>query len=106
MKNKIIISNKASEKFLRFIEKLDIDFVKSIDNLLFNSNYYDHPDLSLFYFDNTLYVEENISKYYFEILKNIEIRTVDISNFKNGEVALNIAFNEKYFFHNEKFTQK
>lgn len=106
MKNKIIISNKASDKFLKLLKELDIDFLKSIDNMLFNLNYYDHPDLSLFYFDDILYVEENISKYYFENLKDMEIKTVDISNFKNGEVALNISFNEKYFFHNEKFTPR
>lgn len=99
---KLIVSNKACKKFFSFLNDMNIDYVKTKDNIFFNKNYFDHPDISLFYFENKLYVNEFVYDYYKENLKNVDIEIIK----NNDERTLNIAFNEKYFFHNEKFTDK
>lgn len=100
---KLIVSNKASEKFFCFLDDMNIDYLKTKDNIYFNKNYFDHPDISLFYFEKKLYVNEYVYDYYKENLKDVDIIK---SHFKNDERSLNIAFNDKYFFHNEKFIDK
>ena len=101
---KLIVSNRANEKFFSLLENMKIDYIKSKDNISFNKNYFDHPDISLFYFEKTLYVENSVFSYYKNKLKNINIESVNSNFLKNKEVCLNIAFNNRFFFHNEKFT--
>ena len=106
MLRKIIVSNCASEKFFELLEKENIDYIKSLNNEKFNKNYNDHPDLSILKIDEDIYIENSVYDYYSEYLSGFNLKKVDISNFKNGEMVLNIAKNKKYFFHNEKFTTK
>ena len=103
---KIIVSNRADKNFLNLLDELRIDYLKTKDNMYFNKNYFDHPDISLFYFDGKLYCHTKVFDFYKNNLKNIDLEVVDVSYLKNEEVALNISFNKKYFFHNEKFTPK
>lgn len=97
--NMLIISNKSSKNFKNLLEDLKINYVETLNNEKFNKNYNDHPDISLFYFDDKLFVDENVEKYYREYLDNVEIVGVETLN----ERSLNISYNNRYFFHNEKF---
>lgn len=106
MLRKIIVSNCASEKFFELLEKENIDYIKSLNNEKFNKNYNDHPDLSILKIDEDIYIESSVYNYYVDNLSGFNLKKVDISNFKNGEMVLNIAKNRKNFFHNEKFTTK
>ena len=106
MLRKIIVSNCASEKFFELLEKENIDYIKSLNNEKFNKNYNDHPDLSILKIDEDIYIESSVYKYYVDNLSGFNLKKVDVSNFKNGEMVLNIAKNKKYFFHNKKFTTK
>ena len=103
MLRKIIVSNCASEKFFELLEKENIDYIKSLNNEKFNKNYNDHPDLSILKIDEDIYIESSVYKYYVDNLSGFNLKKVDVSNFKNGEMVLNIAKNRKNFFHNEKF---
>lgn len=103
---KIIVSNKASNKFFSLLENLKLDFVKSIDNKNFNLNYLDHPDISVFSFEDKVYVENSVYNFYAENLKGVDVQSVNVETFKNKETVLNIAYNDEYFFHNEKFSDK
>ena len=106
MLRKIIVSNCASENFFELLEKENIDYIKSLNNEKFNKNYNDHPDLSILKIDEDIYIESSVYNYYVDNLSGFNLKKVDISNFKNGEMVLNIAKNRKNFFHNEKFTTK
>lgn len=106
MLRKIIVSNCASENFFELLEKENIDYIKSLNNEKFNKNYNDHPDLSILKIDEDIYIESSVYNYYVDNLSGFNFKKVDVSNFKNGEMVLNIAKNKKYFFHNEKFTSK
>lgn len=106
MLRKIIVSNCASENFFELLEKENIDYIKSLNNEKFNKNYNDHPDLSILKIDEDIYIESSVYNYYVDNLSGFNLKKVDVSNFKNGEIVLNIAKNKKYFFHNEKFTTK
>lgn len=103
---KLIVSNRADKEFFYLLDDLNIEYLKSKNNDLFNKNYFDHPDISLFYFEKKLYANKNVFSYYKENLKDVSLEFIDNNINKNDEVSLNIAFNEKYFFHNEKFTPK
>ena len=106
MLRKIIVSNCASKNFFELLEKENIDYIKSLNNEKFNKNYNDHPDLSILKIDEDIYIESSVYNYYVDNLSGFNFKKVDVSNFKNGEMVLNIAKNKKYFFHNEKFTSK
>ena len=106
MLQKIIVSNRASAKFFELLEKENMKYIKSLNNEKFNKNYNDHPDLSILNIDEDIYIENSVYDYYSEYLSGFNLKKVDVSNFKNGEMVLNIAKNKKYFFHNEKFTTK
>lgn len=88
------------------MEKENIDYIKSLNNEKFNKNYNDHPDLSILKIDEDIYIESSVYNYYVDNLSGFNFKKVDVYNFKNGEMVLNIAKNKKYFFHNEKFTSK
>ena len=77
-----------------------------MNNEKFNINYNDHIDLSVLKIDDDIYIESSVFDYYSKYLSEFNLKKVDVSNFKNGEMVLNIAKNKKYFFHNEKFTTK
>lgn len=106
MLRKIIVSNCASKNLFELLEKENIDYIKSLNNEKFNKNYNDHPDLSILKIDEDIYIESSVYNYYVDNLSGFNFKKVDVSNFKNGEMVLNIAKNKKYFFHNEKFTSK
>lgn len=106
MLQKIIVSNCASKNFFELLEKENIDYIKSLNNEKFNKNYNDHPDLSILKIDEDIYIESSVYNYYVDNLSGFNFKKVDVYNFKNGEMVLNIAKNKKYFFHNEKFTSK
>ena len=106
MLQKIIVSNRASANFLELLEKENIKYIKSLNNEKFNKNYNDHPDISIVKIDEDIYIENSVYDYYSEYLSGFNLKKVEVSNFKNGEMVLNIAKNKKYFFHNEKFTTK
>ena len=106
MLQKIIVSNRVSAKFLELLENENIKYIKSLKNEKFNKNYNDHVDLSILKIDDDIYIESSVYDYYAEYLSGFNFEKVDISNFKNGEMVLNIAKNKKHFFHNEKFTTK
>lgn len=97
--NKIIISNKSSENFLKLVEDLGISYILTKDNEKFNKNYNDHPDISLFYYNDHIFVDENVFDYY---ESKIEIKGLIKVNSK-FERQLNMNYNSNYFFHNEKF---
>ena len=104
MLQKIIVSNCASENFFELLDKNSICYIKSLNNEKFNNNYNDHIDLSILKIDNDIYIENSVFEYYKDFLKDYNLIKVDFSDFKNGETVLNVAKNDKYFFHNEKFT--
>ena len=106
MLQKIIVSNCASENFFELLDKNSICYIKSLNNEKFNNNYNDHIDLSILRIDNDIYIENSVFEYYKDFLKDYNLIKVDVSDFKNGETVLNVAKNDKYFFHNEKFTSK
>ena len=106
MLQKIIVSNCASENFFELLDKNSICYIKSLNNEKFNNNYNDHIDLSILKIDNDIYIENSVFAYYKDFLKDYNLIKVDVSDFKNGETVLNVAKNDKYFFHNEKFTTK
>lgn len=106
MLHKIIVSNCADEKFFELLEKENINYIKSLNNEKFNINYNDHVDLSVLKIDDDICIESSVYDYYSEHFSVFNLKKVDVSNFKNGEMVLNIAKNSKYFFHNEKFTTK
>ncbi|WP_459541495.1 DUF6873 family GME fold protein [Parvimonas micra] len=106
MLQKIIVSNCATSMFFELLEKENFDYIKSLNNEKFNKNYNDHPDLSILKIDEDIYIESSVYKYYVDNLSGFNFKKVDVSNFKNGEIVLNIAKNRKNFFHNEKFTSK
>lgn len=106
MLKKIIVSNFASDSFFELLEKENINYIKSLNNEKFNTNYNDHIDLSVLKIDDDIYIESSVFDYYSKYLSEFNLKKVDVSNFKNGEMVLNIAKNKKYFFHNEKFTTK
>lgn len=103
---KIIVSNCADEKFFELLEKENINYTKSLNNEKFNKNYNDHVDLSVLKIDDDIYIESSVYDYYSEHFSGFNLKKVDVSNFKNGEMVFNIAKNSKYFFHNKKFTTK
>lgn len=106
MLQKIIVSNCASENFFELLDKNSICYIKSLNNEKFNNNYNDHIDLSILKIDNDIYIENSVFEYYKDFLKDYNLIKVDVSDFKNGEMVLNVAKNDKYFFHNERFTTK
>lgn len=106
MLHKIIVSNRASAIFFELLEKENINYIKSLNNEKFNINYNDHVDLSVLKVDEDIYIESSVFDYYSKYLSGFNLKKVDVSSFKNGEMVLNIAKNSKYFFHNEKFTTK
>ena len=106
MLQKIIVSNCATSMFFELLEKENFDYIKSLNNEKFNINYNDHIDLSVLKIDDDIYIESSVFDYYSKYLSGFNLKKVDVSNFKNGEMVLNIAKNKKYFFHNEKFTTK
>ena len=103
MLQKIIVSNCATSMFFELLEKENFDYIKSLNNEKFNINYNDHIDLSVLKIDDDIYIESSVFDYYSKYLSGFNLKKVDVSNFKNGEMVLNIAKNKKYFFHNEKF---
>ncbi|WP_353888453.1 DUF6873 family GME fold protein, partial [uncultured Parvimonas sp.] len=72
-------------KCFALLENMKIDYIKSKDNISFNKNYFDHPDISLFYFEKTLYVENSVFSYYKNKLKNVNIESVNSIFLKNKE---------------------
>ena len=44
MLKKIIVSNFASDSFFELLEKENINYIKSLNNEKFNTNYNDHVD--------------------------------------------------------------
>ncbi|EGL35305.1 hypothetical protein HMPREF9126_1123 [Parvimonas sp. oral taxon 110 str. F0139] len=106
MLQKIIVSNRASANFFELLEKENMKYIKSLNNEKFNKNYNDHPDLSIVKIDEDIYIENSVYDYYSEYLSGFNLKKLEVSNFKNVEMVLNIAKNKKYFFHNEKFTTK
>lgn len=106
MLHKIIVSKRASASFFELLEKENITYIKSLNNEKFNKNYNDHPDLSILKIDDDIYIESFAFEYYSKFLSEFNLKRVDVSSFKNGEMVLNIAKNSKYFFYNEKFTTK
>lgn len=101
---KVLVSNKASESFFELLNSKNIEYIKSVDNEKFNKNYNDHIDISVLKIDDEIYIEDSVFEYYSEFLKEFRLKRICVSGFKNSEVVLNIAKNDKYFFHNEKFT--
>ncbi|MBK1468966.1 DUF6873 family GME fold protein [Parvimonas parva] len=104
MLQKVLVSNKASESFFELLNSKNIEYIKSVDNEKFNKNYNDHIDISVLKIDDEIYIEDSVFEYYSEFLKEFRLKRICVSGFKNSEIVLNISKNDKYFFHNEKFT--
>ena len=66
--------------------------------------YYDHPDLSVFFYDNKLYVDSTVYDYYLENFNDLNVISICTEEFRNPEVVLNISYNSTMFFHNKKYT--
>lgn len=97
--NLVIISNKSSIYFKKILEDLKINYLESINNKKFNTKYNDHPDISLFYFENKLYIDDFVFDYYNDKVNNYNLEKINVSN----ERFLNISYTKSSFFHNKKF---
>lgn len=95
----LVISNKASQSFINILEDMKFYYIISKSNDKFNSNYNDHPDISIFSFDDKIFVDENVFDYYSENIKDRKLIKVNSISERN----LNITYNRDYIFHNEKF---
>lgn len=96
---KIVISSKSSDYLKKIIDELKILYLITKDNTKFNGNYNDHPDISIFHYDGNIFVDDNVFDYYSEYFRNKNLIKVN----SKLERQLNINYNSKYFFHNEKF---
>ena len=54
--------------------------------------------MSILKIDNDIYIENSVFEYYKDFLKDYNLIKVDVSDFKNGEMVLNVSKNDKYFY--------
>ena len=103
----LVISNKASEEFKKFLEASKIEYILTKDNPRLDKRIADHPDLSLFVLDDkNIAVAEDLYPYYRQYFPNKNI--IKASNLEKSypkDALYNIVRFKNYYIHND-FTEK
>lgn len=101
----VIISNKASKNIIRILEELNIEVIRTKDNINADPRIADHPDVSLHPINEELFVcDPFLYDYYQPILKPYKIDLItgekSVSKLYPWDCIYNVSRLGPYYIHN------
>ena len=104
----IIVSYKCSVEFLKLVEDLKIEIIKTDKIKVLDDRIDDHPDMAVHFIDyNNIIVYKDCYDYYVKKLKNYNINILPSNNNLGktypNDIYLNISRSGKYYFYKKNY---